>query len=1255
MVKINDINSTATFAWSNESLPTLATGTAAGVIDDDFSSNSVLSFYDLQEKEAKLTVNADAKFHDLDWSKSNTLLAGALENGTIQFWNTEKLQSNKSVESVAIGKKHSGVIKSLQFNPIQHNILASGGDNSEIFIWDTNKLTNLAPFTPGTAMTPMDRVQSVSWNNSVSHIFASAGSAGYTSIWDLKAKKEVLHLTYTNSSGSRANLSVAAWHPTQSTKLITASESDGVPVLLTWDLRNSNAPETILTGHKKGILSIDWNIKDPNFLLSSGKDNTTILWNPISGQKLAQYPTTANWVFKTRFAPASPDVFASASFDKKISVQTLQDTSPPVANRINSTTENDFWNQISDTDTQQPEYFVKQAPAWYGARSAVSFGFGGKIVSVAKTGDKQSEIKISKAKIPGSKDNEELKSALDTGDFKSLIESHLKDSHDEVSKSDWELLNEINDKSDVFNKFISLKISEDKPESSDDSTEKANGEDFFTNLGETKQVSEYLPSGSFKLLEKGSDLSALSDALLAKDLSKAVDISLSNDKLVEALIIALNGPEELKQKVKNAYFSKHAAEDPLARLLYSVSSDNINDLVENGDVADWEEIGTAIKTYSTNEELSKTQFSKLGDRILAEDPVKNRNDAIKTYITASALDKVAAIWVGELKQLESKVLESSKKSVYDAHFETLTEFVEKFSAYRSVLKLDAPVTDNESLLSTILEYTTIISTSGQFELANKFLSLLSDEIPAVKLEKERVAKASGIRAVKPTVAATGAARYANNAAASNATRSRIPSTNPYLAQPAAPSFTPAGAVPPYGAPQSASPYAPYVQPSAVPGPPGSANPYKPVNATPSIPSAAPVASNPYKPVASAVPSNPYKPVDSGIPTPGAPTPQFGSAASVPPPPPKTTSKKNETEGWNDLPSNFHRQPRRGTPAAAVNVATPFGPGSPSSGASALAGPPTSISRTSSFVNPPAIPPPPRSVSKTRKSSAQDVNSFKPSPPPPVANNRYAPTQPSPQPANANIVGNNGFGLPGPPTPYAGSSAQTPNNPYAPTANAAVSPAANPYAPPAQANSTPAASKPNPYAPPPQSTPAANPYGPPTGYQPNAQVPPPQPYGGIPPPPQSNGAPLTAAASLQQAQYQATQVPSAPSVSSTPSAPPKAKYPAGDRSHIPAEYQNIYQSLSSEFETAKPDIPERFNKQVVDTEKRLNILFDHLNNEDLLTQPTIDLLNSLVDSLKSKDFSTALNIHLDLLTNHSHEGGNWLVGIKRLIQFVEAIN
>ena len=50
-----------------------------------------------------------------------------------------------------------------------------------------------------------------------------------------------------------------------------------------------------------------------------------MLWNPITGTQLTQFPTRSNWCFKAAFAPHAPEIFASASFDAKIEVQTLQD------------------------------------------------------------------------------------------------------------------------------------------------------------------------------------------------------------------------------------------------------------------------------------------------------------------------------------------------------------------------------------------------------------------------------------------------------------------------------------------------------------------------------------------------------------------------------------------------------------------------------------------------------------------------------------------------------------------------------------------------------------------------------------------------------------------------------------------------------------------------------------------------------------------------------------------------------------------
>jgi protein transport protein SEC31 len=89
-------------------------------------------------------------------------------------------------------------------------------------------------------------------------------------------------------------VSDVAWHPEnvsfgiptlrrnltrldQATRLITASEDDSQSVIMLWDLRNARAPERILQGHERGAPSVSWYPQDPELVISSGKDNRTLV------------------------------------------------------------------------------------------------------------------------------------------------------------------------------------------------------------------------------------------------------------------------------------------------------------------------------------------------------------------------------------------------------------------------------------------------------------------------------------------------------------------------------------------------------------------------------------------------------------------------------------------------------------------------------------------------------------------------------------------------------------------------------------------------------------------------------------------------------------------------------------------------------------------------------------------------------------------------------------------------------------------
>lgn len=78
-------------------------------------------------------------------------------------------------------------------------------------------------------------------------------------------------------------------------------------------------------------------------------------------------------------------------------------------------------------------------------------------------------------------------------------------------------------------------------------------------------------------------------------------------------------------------------------------------------------------------------------------------------------------------------------------------------------------------------------------------------------------------------------------------------------------------------------------------------------------------------------------------------------------------------------------------------------------------------------------------------------------------------------------------------------------------------------------------------------------------------------------------------------------------------------------------------------------PASFGPQVKDTQKRLNLLFDHLNNEELVKPDTIDQLTQLADAIQGKNYEAAQKLQLDIQRDKTEECGNWMVRRVNLIK------
>ena len=88
---------------------------------------------------------------------------------------------------------------------------------------------------------------------------------------------------------------------------------------------------------------------------------------------------------------------------------------------------------------------------------------------------------------------------------------------------------------------------------------------------------------------------------------------------------------------------------------------------------------------------------------------------------------------------------------------------------------------------------------------------------------------------------------------------------------------------------------------------------------------------------------------------------------------------------------------------------------------------------------------------------------------------------------------------------------------------------------------------------------------------------------------------------------------------------------------------------------KAKAPANFKPQVLDTEKRLNILFDNLNNGTLLKQNTVDDMAQLSQALQAKDYEKAGSIQVNIMTHRTEECGQWMVSVDSEKLVVDAAN
>ncbi|XP_063561459.1 protein transport protein Sec31A isoform X16 [Gorilla gorilla gorilla] len=752
-MKLKEVDRTAMQAWSPaQNHPIyLATGTSAQQLDATFSTNASLEIFELDLSDPSLdmkscaTFSSSHRYHKLIWGPykmdskgdvSGVLIAGG-ENGNIILYDPSKIIAGDKEVVIAQNDKHTGPVRALDVNIFQTNLVASGANESEIYIWDLNNFAT--PMTPGAKTQPPEDISCIAWNRQVQHILASASPSGRATVWDLRKNEPIIKVS---DHSNRMHCSGLAWHPDVATQMVLASEDDRLPVIQMWDLRFASSPLRVLENHARGILAIAWSMADPELLLSCGKDAKILCSNPNTGEVLYELPTNTQWCFDIQWCPRNPAVLSAASFDGRISVYSIMGGSTDGLRQKQVDKLSSSFGNLDPFGTGQPlpplqipqqtaQHSIvlplKKPPKWIRRPVGASFSFGGKLVTFenvrmpshqgAERQQQQHHVFISQ--VVTEKEflsrSDQLQQAVQSQGFISYCQKKIDASQTEFEKNVWSFL-KVNFEDDSRGKYLEL-LGYRK----EDLGKK--------HIKEEKEESEFLPSsgGTFNISISGDIDGLITQALLTGNFESAVDLCLHDNRMADAIILAIAGGQELLARTQKKYFAK--SQSKITRLITAVVMKNWKEIVESCDLKNWREALAAVLTYAKPDEFSAL-CDLLGTRLENEGDSLLQTQACLCYICAGNVEKLVACWT---------------KAQDGSHPLSLQDLIEKVVILRKAVQLTQAMdtsTVGVLLAAKMSQYANLLAAQGSIAAALAFLPDNTNQ-PNIMQLRDRLCRAQG--------------------------------------------------------------------------------------------------------------------------------------------------------------------------------------------------------------------------------------------------------------------------------------------------------------------------------------------------------------------------------------------------------------------------------------------------------------------------------------------------------------------------------
>ncbi|KAM6266374.1 protein transport protein Sec31A isoform 16-T17 [Spheniscus humboldti] len=795
-MKLKEIDRTAMQAWgpAQQHPIYLATGTSAQQLDATFSTSASLEIFELDLSDPSLdmkscaTFSSSHRYHKLIWGPhsmtsgervSGVLIAGG-ENGNVILYDPAKIITGDTEVIIAQKDKHTGPVRALDVNMFQTNLVASGANESEIYIWDLNNFAT--PMTPGVKTQPLEDISCIAWNRQVQHILASASPSGRATVWDLRKNEPIIKVSDHNN---RMHCSGLAWHPDVATQMVLASEDDRLPVIQMWDLRFASSPLRVLESHTRGILAIAWSMADSELLLSCGKDAKILCSNPNTGEVLYELPTNTQWCFDIQWCPRNPAVLSAASFDGRISIYSIMGGSTDALRQKQVDQLSSSFGNLDPFGTGQPLpplqlpqpttpqsviLPLKKPPKWIRRPVGASFSFGGKLVTFENAKSQQqpgieqqqqhhhvyvSQVVTEKEFLARSN---QLQEAVQSEGFVSYCQKKIDMAQADFEKNVWAFL-KVNFEEDSRVKYLELlgyrkenlrkkiisTLNKDgladgdlgeAPAESDESVLNEGDEGQATEeqfLGERvkdhKQETEDLGPAkkTFNISVSGDVDGLITQALLTGNFESAVDLCLHDNRMADAIILAIAGGQELLSRTQEKYFAK--MQSKITRLITAVVTKNWKEIVQSCDLQNWREALAAVLTYARPDEFAAL-CDFLGNRLESEGDSLLQSQACLCYICAGNVEKLVACW--------TKAQDGNSPL-------SLQDLIEKVVILRKAVQLTQAVDPNAVgalLAEKMSQYANLLAAQGSIAAALTFLPANTNQ-PNIMLLRDRLCRAQG--------------------------------------------------------------------------------------------------------------------------------------------------------------------------------------------------------------------------------------------------------------------------------------------------------------------------------------------------------------------------------------------------------------------------------------------------------------------------------------------------------------------------------